>query len=270
MLYNKRDTPIHRTASRIKNSCIPLFVELQQLIRPVPKDPSEADTVGDLEPSLQILEMLLSKEAVEGEEMPLDLAKTSANPADPLGMLFEFELGKLKPPPPPPPPKPKRDRKAEAERRRQRELDRAAGFRGPVAPPRTRRALAEVEAFVAGAGAGPSSVGTVADASMSVDGEGEAYGGSVSELGIVVENGEGEEDRSSSRSSSKRGTRWRREKVVLPGQADVPPVVDDVDSRRSFGMFDAGWILPETARRNRRAPIERQNLPPKKKAKTGT
>ncbi|KAL5492640.1 hypothetical protein ACEPAI_4087 [Sanghuangporus weigelae] len=234
MQYNKSDSPFYRTASRMKNQATALLDELKQLARDVPSDSPEAGRVGDLEPPLELLDLLLSKEAVDGSELPLVLDK------EPLASLFAFELGKIKPPPPqptPPPPKPKRDRKAEAERRRQRFLDSAPGFRAPIAP-RTRREHAHAEAF-----------------------EAEARGtSSGAETGTSPIGGEGDEESASTR--SKRG---KREKVVLPGQSEVPPVVDDVDMQKSFNMFDRGWILPPSTRRGGRAPVEKQDLPPPRK-----
>lgn len=242
MLYNKADSPFYKTAVRIKTQSASLFEELKQLARPIPPDSPEAGQVGDLEPPLDVLELLLSSEAIDGDDLPLQLSK------DPLASLFSFELGKNKPPPPPPPrkpPKPKRDRKAEAERRKQRMLDAAAGFR-VVTAPRTRRERAEAEAF-----------------------EAEVHGGSSGAESTPMDDG-GEGDEGSVSTRSKRGSRWRREKMVLPGRADIPPVVDDVDMHRSFNMFDAGWILPSNTRRGGRAPVEKQDLPPpRKRQRTG-
>jgi NuA3 HAT complex component NTO1 len=51
----------------------------------------------------------------------------------------------------------------------------------------------------------------------------------------------------------------------MPGQAETPPMVTDVDSQGLFKMFDAGWILPTGQRRGGRQPVERVPLLPKKK-----
>ncbi|THH02990.1 hypothetical protein EW145_g6627 [Phellinidium pouzarii] len=239
MLYNKLDTPIYRAAMKIKASATHILDELLQLARHIPSDSPEAGKVGDLEPPLSVLDLLTSIEAVD-KDLPFLLEK------DPLNSLFSYELEKLKPPPPPKPPKPKRDRRAEAERRKQRLLNKAPGFRAP--PPRTRRALAEVEAFEAEAR------GTSKVVSSPNDVGGDGYG----------EN-EGDEEGSLDGRGSRNGRRWRRPPVVLPGQTEVPPVVDDVDTQRWFDMFDAGWILPSNTRRGGRAPIEKHELPPPRK-----
>jgi hypothetical protein len=54
----------------------------------------------------------------------------------------------------------------------------------------------------------------------------------------------------------------------LPG---APRVVDDVDNRGSFQLFNAGWILPADHRRGGRAPPPDKSIlpPPKKRQKTG-
>lgn len=198
MLYNKRDSPFSKTAARIKTHAGPILEELNQLGRVIPAESSESGLVGDLEPQLKEFELLVSPEAVDGPDMPYQLEK------DPLTLLLSYELGKLKPPPPPSPPKPakpKRDRKAEAERRKQRLLDAAtaSAFRVPIAP-RTRREHAEAEAF-----------------------EAEVHGGSSgAESTPLDESGEGEGEEGSISAKSRRGTKWKREKLVLPGQTDVP------------------------------------------------
>ena len=181
--------------------------------------PEKLPPVGDLEPPLNVLELLFSKDAIKDSiNLVLD--------EDPIVSLFNFEFGKFKPPPTPPPkPKPptKRERKAERERKRlgkqaevQGTLDASPGFRVP----RTRSAVAAAVAF-----------------------ESEAQG-----------------KPSGAESSSRKGTKWKRGPLLLPGQSEVPPMVDDVDKQRSFKMFDAGWILPPDKKRGGRVPLERQPL----------
>ena len=124
-------------------------------------------------------------------------------------------------------------------------LDHAAGFRAPIV--RTRRAIAELQAF-----------------------EAEAFeADAVGTTGSVVDAEESLEDQSDERSERSRG-RKKRAPFALPGLSEVPPVVDDVDSQRSFNMFDQGWILSSTTRRGGRAPIEKRDRPPKKRQRTGT
>ncbi|KAI0782807.1 hypothetical protein C8Q75DRAFT_786204 [Abortiporus biennis] len=60
--------------------------------------------------------------------------------------------------------------------------------------------------------------------------------------------------------SSRRGT--KRKPVILPGQSEVPPMVEDVDKRDLFTHFDGGWILPPDHKRGGRAPVDKMNFPP--------
>lgn len=241
MTYNKSDSLIYRAASRIRAQATHLIQELQQTVQHIPTDSPENGRVGDLESSFSVLNLLLSSEGIK-DDLNVILDK------DPLSSLFAFELEKLKPPPPPPPPpppKPPRDRKAEAERRRQKLLENGGGLSAANQVIRTRRAHAKAEAFEAeanatGAGSSPNSLDVDIDAD-STDGR-----------------------------SSKGGKRKKKPPVVMPGQADVPPVVDDVDKQDSFKMFDEGWILPSGTRRGGRAPPEKMDQPPpRKKQKTG-
>ncbi|KAF7794968.1 hypothetical protein EIP86_006111 [Pleurotus ostreatoroseus] len=294
MIYNKADTPYWRTAQRIKNASEAIFANLDQRINPrndsllvatedqkrspsVPSEPvhtvSTTATIGDIEPSLELLELLLAQETIGSERAMKYVLEQS-----PIEALFSFELGTLKPPPSPPPPppappsppllviapKPKRDRKAEKERRRRlSELDTSPGFRANA--PRTRRALAAVAAFEAEASGqqeheqaeveSPDSATHPVDAAMAVDGEVPGPEAEAQEESAIVV-------------PSKR--KHKRAPITLPGHSEVPPVVDNVDNQRSFKMFDEGWILPDDHRRGGRAPVERQPLPEPKKKKSRT
>lgn len=72
-------------------------------------------------------------------------------------------------------------------------------------------------------------------------------------------------DREADLANLELGGRWKRGPLVLPGQADVPPIVNIVDDYRSFKMFDAGWILPESQKRRGRAAVERTPLPTRRR-----
>ena len=72
-------------------------------------------------------------------------------------------------------------------------------------------------------------------------------------------------DREADLANLKLRGRWKRGPLVLPGHADVPPIVNIVDDYRSFKMFDAGWILPENQKRRGRATVERTPLPTRKR-----
>lgn len=213
--------------------------------------------VGSLEPSLGILELLLSEDAImEDTEYILK--------QDPLTSLFNFELGKLKPPPPPPPPKPakpKRDRKAEQERRKlaqeakaaklaelreareiQAALDVSPGFRAP----RTRKGLAAAAAF---------------EAEARAEGEVEGEGNGEEQNDML----DPAEQHSRKEAAKQRNKVWKRGPLILPGRSEIPPIVNEVDNRQSFKMFDAGWILPENQKRGGRTAADRAPLPPPRK-----
>lgn len=66
--------------------------------------------------------------------------------------------------------------------------------------------------------------------------------------------------------SKELGGRWKRGPLILPGHSEVPPIVDQMDDYRSFKMFDAGWILPDSQKRGGRAAITRTPpMPPKRR-----
>ena len=112
-------------------------------------------------------------------------------------------------------------------------MDSSSGFRIP----RTRSAFAAAAAF-----------------------EAEARGSSAPGDDIEV-----------STDSSKANRSRKRASVAPVGQASVPRVVNDVDNRDSFHMFNAGWILPPDQKRGGRASaMDRSALPPpRKRPRTG-
>jgi hypothetical protein len=258
ILYNKAGTTFYKAAQRLKTSSDTLFAELEEkltsmgVLHPAPthhNDANDMDTsrdsktpIGSLEPPLSILELLVSENAIADD---IELILTG----DPLASLFNFELAKLKPPPPPPPPpppkpaKPKRgrDRQAEKERRIAREaatleaLDISPGFRAP----RTRKGTAAAAAFEA---------------------EAHAEGGKE-----ATQATDPSEQHSHREAAKQRSRSWKRGPLVLPGHSEVPPIVEEVDKRQSFKMFDAGWILPDNQKRGGRTAVERAPLPPPRK-----
>ena len=191
--------------------------------------------------------------------------------SNPIVTLFNYELATWKPPPLEPEDivrsrkdktKPKRDRKAEVERARankvaaaaaagidvweaeeeeierrkeqERELQVALDNSSGFRIPRTRSALAAAAAF-----------------------EAEARGSSAP--------GDDIED------LNKQNRPRKRASVAPVGQTSVPRVVNDVDNRGSFHMFNAGWILPPDQKRGGRASaMDRSALPPpRKRQRTG-
>jgi hypothetical protein len=218
-------------------------------------------TIGDLEPPLELLNLLVSTEAVQ-DDMRLILDK------DPLQSLFGFEWGRGKSLPPPPPPrsktskakpaKVKRGRKAENEKRKKEKEEAAANaaqqdqvkgesedgaqvnvqIDAAVGGPRTRRAVAAAVAVAQAHAEMPPPEDVAAPAAADT----------------VLKRGP---------SAAK-----RRPSAV---HGEDPPIVEDVGSQDSFKMFHEGWVLPAGQRRKGRAPpVETQVVSrPKKKAKTG-
>jgi len=260
VLYNKAGTTFYKAAQRLKISSEAHFSELEEKLaslsvrRPAPIDgsdmgamntsPSSQTQLGSLEPPLSILELLVSEDAIS-DDLELVLKE------DPLASLFNFELGTLKPPPPPPPPPPpkpakpkrERDRQAEKERRLAREaaaaalkvLDVSPGFRAP----RTRKGTAAAAAF-----------------------EAEAHAEGGERLSQAIDPAE---QHSRKEAAKQRGKGLKRGQSFLPGRSEVPPIVNEVDKRQSFKMFDRGWILPENQKRGGRTAVERLPLPPPRK-----
>ncbi|KAF8899172.1 PHD-zinc-finger like domain-containing protein [Infundibulicybe gibba] len=238
MLYNKPGTPFFKAATRIRTASQSILNELDSLSLPPPDPIVDGGTVaewrsttGDLEPPIEVLDLLLTTDAIKAD-LPIILNQ------EPILSLFDYELAQAKPPPPPSPvaprkpAKPKRDRKAELELKNvvtemdggigktpaevQAALDFSPGFRAP----RTRGAMAAV---ISSSNSNPG--------------------------------------------SGKRGK--KRAPGALPSRSVVPPMVDDIDNQKSFMMFERGWIFPPDHRRGGRAPVDRQPVaPPKKRQKT--
>ena len=226
-LYNKPGTPFYKTAQRMQATIQPSLEELVSWRHQHPHSDDPEASLGDFELPLETLRLLVAREEIQ-DAMSLILE------TDSLTSLFDYELGRIKPPPPPPPPKPKPSKKKGAKAPKVAEpgaLDVTPGFRAP----RTRRALAAVAAFEAEAAGGVAAE-------------------QVQEAQEVQEAGAAEAPKKPS-------------KARPTGQ---PELVEDVDSQGSFKMFDAGWILPRGQKRHGRQAVERYTLPPpKKRMRTG-
>ncbi|KAG1762973.1 SNF2 family N-terminal domain-containing protein [Suillus occidentalis] len=185
-------------------------------------------SIQDLEPLMETLQLLTSTQDIQDNINLLH--------ADPISSSSNFELPCVKPLPLPPKSKvPKKKRLLKTVE--PGSLDTTPGFRAP----QTRRAHAAAAAFEAEAGFEPEIKSTAEP-----------------ELGAI------EVDQKVVSEPSKT---WRRQSA-MPGQAETPPMVTDVDSQGLFKMFDAGWILPTGQGRGGRQPVERAPLLPKKKRRT--
>ncbi|KAJ7746737.1 bromodomain-containing protein [Mycena maculata] len=248
VLYNKQGTTFHKAALRIQASAQPILAGLDQLSSsPNLRLAEQADgttlpwtvaPVGDLEPSLEILELLFSSDALKDESEHI-------LSADPLTSLFNFELGKKRPTPPPPTPlsKPPLQKQQTRAARAARGSSVQDSFKeqtasAPPEPraPRTRNAVAAAVAFEAEPGS--SSVSAPPRRSRA--------------------------SKASAPVSEAPSPQPRRPSAPIPSLGEIP-LVESVDDRDSFTMFDQGWILPQGQRRGGRVAQERSAAPPPKK-----
>ncbi|KAI0676134.1 hypothetical protein C8Q78DRAFT_1008227 [Trametes maxima] len=291
MAYNQVNTPFYKTALRIRGSMANIFGDLdralglhplapkteqQDIPHPLSEQPDDYQPIqssseqpkddlsepqsprehslppiGDLEPPHSLLELLVSEELVRQDTNMIMMTA-------PIESLINYELPNIRPPAPPlplpkPKPKPKSrekakrpkmDRKAALERKRQerlRALDSSPGFRAP----RTRAAMAAAAAFVA-----------------EVSGDSQLPDSQVVRPSLeATEEGAGP---SRADKSSK-----KPRKSAAPPPRDMPLTVDEVDNRKSFTMFERGWILPPDQKRGGRSRVDRPvHPPPRKRAKT--
>src|SRR5579863_1168642 len=129
MRYNKPGTPYYKAAQRIKLNSATVLAELDNLRTSAPSDlvsdngktdsshlQRDTSTIGDLEPPLALLDLLVSLDIADELSIVLH--------SEPLQFLLAYELPEAKPLPMPPvqavPPhrKKKRERKAELGKRR--------------------------------------------------------------------------------------------------------------------------------------------------------
>ncbi|KAJ3914017.1 bromodomain and PHD finger-containing protein 3 [Lentinula edodes] len=254
--YNKAGSPFYKIAQKILNSAMPILQELEHaytkqalstlgepLVKTIestvkmementPISPSTSP-IGNLEPPLELVELLLSLEAIRAESS-LVLS------VDPISSLINIELSVLKPPPPP------QTRKApnkgpKAPKLKRQRPDRSEEYKRYKAKKAEERAhRAEVEAAMAAAA------------------EGEVYTAMT-----------GEEEGLSNADlpySSFAGPSRSRLPVETPS---VPEFRDHVDNQASFKLFNSGWILPSDQKRRTRAPTvpppDPSSLPPPRK-----
>ncbi|KAF5379335.1 hypothetical protein D9757_007638 [Collybiopsis confluens] len=287
MLYNKAGTTFHKTAQRILNASQPILLELENLstkpklvvpmaevgqgseaeLSPVkiehlaffPSTPPLSFEIGDLEPPLEVVDLLLSSDAIRDEsELILN--------ADPIFALINFELGQPKPLPPPPEPKPRKAPKLKLPKpaRDRSEEYKRAKIKKAEARAQEKIAKAEIDAAMAISGTTdeppvihPRRSGNDPQPSTSLGPNSISDGLSQLEYGAT----------DSFLSSAPVAGPSR-----LPDTPSVPEFRDDVDNQASFKLFNSGWILPsDQKRRTRTSPSQpsaipdRSSLPPPKK-----
>ncbi|KAG6835319.1 hypothetical protein H0H93_002746 [Arthromyces matolae] len=272
MLYNRSGTMHHRAATRIKHAVHPIIEELRQTVGAiVPSDPNEEDSIGDLEPPLELLELLFSAEAIQDE---LDLVLDDG----PLASLLEFTLPKLKPPPPPPPKQPKAKRSSKSKKKQAKGAATAAGHGLPVEPEQgvveepmeegqeTTEVLEEQQSAIDETFEDASTV-SISAAPKSRKRTGGKPAPSVSTAGSAT----------SAIDTSKRGTRGTTSRAsgkVAPSAVEDSqnPSGTQISARDSFSMFNIGWILPSDEKRGGRKSVDRSAIPPpppRKRMRTG-
>ncbi|KAJ7272561.1 hypothetical protein B0H12DRAFT_584914 [Mycena haematopus] len=299
VLYNKEGTTFRKVALRIRGLAQPILAELDQLssspdLRSTEQldgdVPWSAPLIGDLEPPLEILDLLLSIDAIK-DDSELILS------ADPITSLFNFEFEQRKPLPPPPTPPPdpadlerkkleeRREREKEKRKeRREKDTERRAAEKGKreAEKEKRRQQRAEQKAQAAlDASNAESSLRADTVSSYSVSDTMSAP----PDLRVPRTRGavaaaiafEAEANAVASTSASARlpgrpkgSTRKGTTTSVPVSQSPIPapgeiPLVEHVDERGSFTMFEQGWILPAGQRRGGRLPLERSAVPPPKK-----
>ena len=252
MRYNKPGTPYYKAAQRIKSNSATVLAELNNLRTSAPSElvarnrmtvdslvQRSIATIGDLEPPLALLDLLVSLDIAD----ELNIALHS----DPLQFLLAYELPEVKhsPVPPvkfaPPPRKTKRERKAEFAKRR---AEKRAAMMASV----TLTAETDSEMVDTSFGSALSSThfpAAVADTDLAVATTTTAL--AISDL----EDG--------SEAGPVLGKR-KRAKLVPSHPGTDAEVLTDINPKASFALFDKGWILDPGVRRGGRARIER--LPP--------
>ncbi|TBU24142.1 hypothetical protein BD311DRAFT_702623 [Dichomitus squalens] len=312
--YNQPASAYYKTAIRIRNAAQAPLAELDKLVHhpagtapdaePVVNgkiEETEAQStqldvpmpqIGDLEPPLDILDLLMSEESIR-QDTNLILTTT------PIESLLNFELPLIRPPAPPPPPakRPSSESPLEQERKRRRiakekeekekeiekeketekekerereeekEREKEKGKKGKYDRSAALKRAREERQAALDASPGFRLTRTRAGAVAVAAFEGEAGGTSETPDG-----GSAAEDQLSVEASSSTAPpdkpKRQRKSMAPPGQ-DMPITVQDVDSWQSFKLFEQGWILPADHKRRGRATVERPpQPPPRKRTKT--
>ena len=311
--YNQPASPFYKTAMRIRNAAQAPLAELDKLVHHPASVKSDTNHVadgkveeiegqsepldvpmpqiGDLEPPLNILELLMSEESIR-QDTYLVLTTT------PIESLLNFELPLIKPPAPPPPPvkrpsnetplqqerkrrrlakereqeekereiEKEKEREREEEREREKEKAKKGKYDRSAA---LKRAREERQAAL-DASPGFRSTRTRAGAAAAAAFEAEAGGPSETPDGSSVAAEDQPATEAAASSSPSEKPKRQRKSMGAPGQ-DMPIAVQDVDSWQSFKMFEQGWILPADHKRRGRTAVERPpQPPPRKRAKTST
>ncbi|KAG6889771.1 hypothetical protein C0995_014698 [Termitomyces sp. Mi166 len=246
ILYNKPGTPFHKAALRIQNAVPPILIEARQPDNPTnDNDADPANSLGDLEPSLELLELLLSPESIQDD---MDLVLDDI----PLASLFSFALPKLKPSPPPPPPPPKalKKRSRRSKKKPTDVVDDAA-------------LVVLADAAITGVEVADSSSPVVStevpvEEPCTTEPTEQRAGGTEEPLERPTEELV-EETRASAVAVSTGPAKRERAPRQSRSKKEALPLVDDVNNHQSFTMFNEGWILPPEQKRGGRVSVDRQS-----------
>lgn len=260
MRYNKPGTPYYKAAQRIQSNSATVLAELSNLRTLAPSEliahsetvvnglvQSSVSTMGDLEPTLELLDLLVSPDIADELSIVFH--------TDPLQFLLAYELPefKLRPIAPLRPTassrKTKRERKAKSGKKRAEqhvvapvalgtEADSEMAMFGSSALNRMSAAVAETDPATT-----PAASMTFASPGPEVNSETEQV----------------------------LGKRKRPKPAPLQHPGTDAEVLTDINPKASFALFDKGWILDPGVRRGGRARIERPpELLTKKRPPKGT
>lgn len=260
MRYNKPGTPYYKAAQRIKSNSAPALAELNNLSTSAPSElisdneivanSRDISTIGDLEPPLALLDLLVSPDIADELSIVLH--------SNPLQFLLAYELPEAKPPPPPPlqpalhARKNKRERKAEVVKRRSEQ-------RPALVPQVTLSPQADSE--MVDASFDPHTHIPTHSPAKAVD---EDPVPAMIEVTTTASSGIGD----GAEAEQILGKRKRAKPAHSHPSTDAE-VLTDINPKASFALFDKGWILDPGVRRGGRARTDRPPPPPMKKRSKG-
>lgn len=263
MRYNKPGTPYYKAAQRIQSNSTTVLAELNNLRTSAPSEllahngtmvnsfvqPS-VSTMGDLEPSLDLLDLLISPEIAD--ELSIVFR------TDPLQFLLAYELPELKLRPMAPVQRAASSRKAKRERKAKSGKKRAEQH---VAAPAALTTEADSEMAMFSSSALNSTrframSAAVADTDLATTPTAPMTSASP---GLEV----------NSEAEQVLGKRKRTKPASLHPSTDAE-VLTDINPKASFALFDKGWILDPGVRRGGRARMERPPEVLTKKRPKGT
>ncbi|KZV91336.1 hypothetical protein EXIGLDRAFT_648326 [Exidia glandulosa HHB12029] len=315
ILYNKKDTPYFKAAEKMKTQAAPILSALHvySLQQPLPpaasandqevKDEPNPDgtpaaatptTLGDLEPTLDLLRLLCERELVTDDpEMEYEL--TTA----PFESLFALEQPVLRlppnepstpppplrestptpPPPPPPPPLPPAKSKAKKAPAKGKKTGPSDDSTVASTPATEEVVFTETDADPAAGeiDAEPAAAEPKMEPEQTSEVPGMSQPPPSSSSSAIVEAivsetpSESAEPQAAPGSPMRPGVKRKRQSSDTSPTVVIPDVVSSVDNRSSFALFNQGWVLDANTRRGgRQAPPDPSTLPPlPKKARKG-